>query len=975
MPVAADITALPQVLSYGGGLDSWIMLYEGVRRGDVPEVVAFCDVTDPERKDPGEWPGTYRHIEQVVIPFCAKHGIAFEWIDTVRYPVRNARSLYAWMEERQQVPVSGPTRICTKIAKVERFEAWLADAYPGQIVSVWIGFEAGEEARANKDPNVGKASATRINRFPLIEWGLCRCACEAIAIASGLPVPRKSACVYCPYASRCDWQNFARELPTEFNKIVKLEADKPLTKNGEKMAIKGFGKKRKDGTRNIQLLDEWVTKPGRPRPPVVCEVCGEVRATKVTASDWLSDGDAATLKALTTETPMDIDPRPAPTPITDDLPFNTGRIVTLNLGMGRDSLAMLGLLVEGELVVDGRKIGPTDIDAVVYVDTGAEWKHTNRMLPQVRDLCFDNEIRFLYLRKPQANGPNGWKAHHTNKAAGNFKNGADLPWMNDRLTIEERASTGYYHRRAPIIDDFRSRQTVVSLGKGSCTDTHKIQPIRKVINDLSMARFGVSNRQWAHPKSPVRRHRHITLIGIAADEARRVKEFANAPKFVTEHHPLIEMGIAKSDEQPILERHGFGHARKSGCYGCPFQPASWFFALQQTEPTRWKELLDYEAEALARNPKMFVTGKKPLTEFVDNWRAKHPDATIDAILDKSYGRGCAAIKKIRAEQKAQAKLDRQAEKEEAARLEAEAKQHAEEMARFEADTVIAEFDAEIDVNSLCMHCGGDWFNSPTTHWMVDARIDHANADAFITFEACCEHTANYIETFGYESVTGRTLASVVTEITGYEVLEVTGDGDGAIVCRLQIVNPTRILDAIDKHGNHIAASQPGWQTEIFESIDERHRHHDAPNGWKFGIAIYNGPVKVGVATVAPPASRMIEKAQPHTLEVARVCTWGHFALCKNAASKLYATAAKQAKLLGYDKLITYTLYGEESGHSVRTAGWTPTYISPGGSWDRKNRPRDDKAPTSKKVRWEKGLTGKTRRDVRKRGIDLDAAVI
>lgn len=969
MPVATDIAALPQVLSYGGGLDSWIMLYEGVRRGDVPEVVAFCDVTDPDRKDPGEWPGTYRHIEQVVIPFCNKHGIKFEWIDTVRYPVRNARSLFAWMEERQQVPVSGPTRICTKIAKVERFEAWLADAYPGQVVSVWIGFEAGEESRANKDPNVGKPNATRVNRFPLIEWALCRCACEAIAIESGLPVPRKSACVYCPYASRCDWQNFAKQLPTEFNKIVKLEADRPLTRNGEKMAIKGFGKKRKDGTRSIQLLDEWVTKPGRPRPPVVCEVCGEVRATKETAADWLSDGDADTLNALTTEAAVDTDPRPAPALITADMPFNTGRIITLNLGLGRDSFAMLGLLIEGELVVDGRKLTPADIDAVVCSDTGAEWKHTLKALANARELCFENDIRFLYLRKPAAQGPKGWRKFHADKARGvEFGNTEDLPWMNRRLSIEERASSGFYHRRAPIIEDFGSRQTVVSLQKGDCTDNHKILPIRRLINDLAVARFGINNRRWAHAKSSVRRHQHITLIGIAADESGRVKEYANAPKFITERYPLIEMDIAKTDEQPILERHGLGHIRKSGCDGCPFQPASWFFALQQTNPTRWQELLDYEAVAVAKNPKMFITGKKPLPEFVANWRAKHPDATLDAILDKSYGRGCAAIKKIKALQEEQARLDRQAEK-------AEAK-HAEEMARFEADTIIAELDAETDFDpsddpAECTNCGDNWFYSSNSHYMIDARVDNGAADAFITFSPCCEHTAAQIETHGYEFVTGRTIKSVVTEIIGFEVLKITYDGDGAIVCRLQLDNPTRVLEGADKHGNHKAASRSGWQTEVFDSVTKHHRHHERPTGWKFGIAVYNGPVKVGVAIIERPKSRVLEQAEPKTLEVTRVATWGHPALRKNASSKLYAAAAKQARALGYDKLITYTLYGEEDGHSVRTAGWLPTRMSGGGSWDRESRPRTDSAPTGKKVRWAKGLIKRVQKRVNAAAIELD----
>jgi hypothetical protein len=255
--------------------------------------------------------------------------------------------------------------------------------------------------------------------------------------------------------------------------------------------------------------------------------------------------------------------------------------------------------------------------------------------------------------------------------------------------------------------------------------------------------------------------------------------------------------------------------------------------------------------------------------------------------------------------------------------------------------------------------------------MLDVRVNFEKADCYVTYQACCEHTAAEIEAFGYEFVTGRTIESVVAEITGHDVLEVTGHGDGAVVCRLEMMNPTKVTDKTDKHGHAKAASFPGWQTQLFGQVDAHHRHHDAPQGWKFGIAVYNGPVRVGIAIVGRPASKELQKAQPDTLEVSRVCTWGHPELRKNASSKLYAAAAKQARALGYDKLITYTIHGEESGHSVRTAGWSPTHISDGGSWDRPSRPRQDKAPTGRKVRWEKGLTKKMKRAVAAAAIELD----
>ena len=196
-----------RVLSYGGGLDSFAMLLDAIERGDKPDLAVFCDVSDgkPEHdpEDPGEWSGTYRHIREVVIPLCRKENIEFVWLDTVRYPVRDAKSLFAWMWARGQIPVAGDDRLCTTIAKVERFETYMNERFPGEHVEVWIGFDAAELRRVEKDPNAGgkkqkrKLRFVRTNRFPLIERNLCRCRCVELVRRLGYPVPRKSACVFC----------------------------------------------------------------------------------------------------------------------------------------------------------------------------------------------------------------------------------------------------------------------------------------------------------------------------------------------------------------------------------------------------------------------------------------------------------------------------------------------------------------------------------------------------------------------------------------------------------------------------------------------------------------------------------------------------------------------------------------------------------------------------------------------------------
>lgn len=54
--------------------------------------------------------------------------------------------------------------------------------------------------------------------------------------------------------------------------------------------------------------------------------------------------------------------------------------------------------------------------------------------------------------------------------------------------------------------------------------------------------------------------------------------------------------------------------------------------------------------------------------------------------------------------------------------------------------------------------------------------------------------------------------------------------------------------------------------------------------------------------------------------------------------------------MGFRKVITYTLQ-EESGSSLRGAGFIVEAFTKGGSWHREQRPRNDKHPTGSKLRW------------------------
>jgi hypothetical protein len=88
-----------------------------------------------------------------------------------------------------------------------------------------------------------------------------------------------------------------------------------------------------------------------------------------------------------------------------------------------------------------------------------------------------------------------------------------------------------------------------------------------------------------------------------------------------------------------------------------------------------------------------------------------------------------------------------------------------------------------------------------------------------------------------------------------------------------------------------------------------------------------------------------------TIEVVRLCTDGY----ENACSFLYSRAARVAKEMGYEKIITYILESE-NGSSLKASGWNLDKEScGGGQWSCPSRPRETTAPTCKKQRWIKYL--------------------
>jgi hypothetical protein len=130
-------------------------------------------------------------------------------------------------------------------------------------------------------------------------------------------------------------------------------------------------------------------------------------------------------------------------------------------------------------------------------------------------------------------------------------------------------------------------------------------------------------------------------------------------------------------------------------------------------------------------------------------------------------------------------------------------------------------------------------------------------------------------------------------------------------------------------------------------VEMHHRHSGPVQGAKFAIGLLEDGKLIGVAIVGRPVARLLDDGR--TAEILRVCVLpGH----PNACSQLYGRAARIARLMGYRRVVTYTLE-RESGASLRAAGFRPAARTGPNDWDRPNRGRAERPVyAERKVRWE-----------------------
>ena len=151
---------------------------------------------------------------------------------------------------------------------------------------------------------------------------------------------------------------------------------------------------------------------------------------------------------------------------------------------------------------------------------------------------------------------------------------------------------------------------------------------------------------------------------------------------------------------------------------------------------------------------------------------------------------------------------------------------------------------------------------------------------------------------------------------------------------------------------------PATITDANAYVKLYHRHCEPVTGAQYALAVADASGTIrGVAILGRPIARSLDvgrdgELKRRIIEVRRVATDG----TRNANSMLYAAAARLAKEAGYEKIITYTLVEEESGASLKAAGWVCIATTEPHQWHNHSRSRKyNPLYNLRKYRWECAL--------------------
>lgn len=191
------------VASFGGGVNSTAMLIGMYELGELkPDLILFADTG-------GEKSETYQHVLAMN-----------DWLHDRHWPrIMTVREERFTLEQECLTAHTLPSivfgmRSCSDKFKIRPQERYLKALGITEHTKL-IGFDANESHRVGSFPSP--------RRYPLIEWGWGREECIAAIRRSGLKIPPKSSCFFCPEMKEQEILSLGRTDPELLKRALAME--------------------------------------------------------------------------------------------------------------------------------------------------------------------------------------------------------------------------------------------------------------------------------------------------------------------------------------------------------------------------------------------------------------------------------------------------------------------------------------------------------------------------------------------------------------------------------------------------------------------------------------------------------------------------------------------------------------------------------------------------------------------------------
>jgi hypothetical protein len=261
----------PLVAAYGGGVNTIAMLLLLKKLGERPDAIVMADPGSERER-------TLRYRDEVMNPWLAAEGWPLVTVVSVKseapFRPRASRTkqrtlLEECLEIRSLPSIAYGYKKCSLKYKarpstwwVERQE-WAQAAWArGEKITRAIGYDIDEPERAR--PEFMDAQEAKHFRpyYPLLNANMDREACERLILASGLLLPGKSSCRWCPANTLQEWHDLYWNDPQGWSEAMRMSQNAVI----ESPDVVGLMRCNKAGNRQLHLY----VFPDRPDTKV-CE--------------------------------------------------------------------------------------------------------------------------------------------------------------------------------------------------------------------------------------------------------------------------------------------------------------------------------------------------------------------------------------------------------------------------------------------------------------------------------------------------------------------------------------------------------------------------------------------------------------------------------------------------------------------------------------------------------------------------------